>query len=145
MTAPEIINVVRHLYPSMKIHQIELSEATDGSISLTKCTIPGLTLAQLQAAVAAAPESYRLPIVKVPAEIANWRAKAVLELAGLTAQVAAIMGAMSEPQKTVVLAAWDGGAPLVRNGATVTALAAALSLTSEQVDAMFVQAAALNV
>jgi len=105
---------------------------------------PSFTVAEtLDGYTALKPRPVRGP--KVPTEIANWRAKAVLELAGLTAQVAAIMGAMSEPQKTVVLAAWDGGAPLVRNGATVTALAAALSLTSEQVDAMFVQAAALNV
>jgi len=81
----------------------------------------------------------------IPFEIANWRAKAVLELAGLTSQVASIMAAMSEPQKTIVLAAWEGGAPLVRNGATVTALATAMELTSEQVDAMFVQAATLKV
>lgn len=81
----------------------------------------------------------------VPYEIANWRAKAVIELSGITDQVVAAMHSMSEPQKTVVLAAWDSGAPLARNGVTVKALASALELTSEQVDAMFIQASKLRV
>jgi len=79
----------------------------------------------------------------VPAEVANWRARAVLELAGLLPSVEAALGAMTGSEGIVARAAWQAGAPFVRNGPTVASIATALSLTSEQVDAMFVQAAAL--
>lgn len=81
----------------------------------------------------------------VPTEIANWRARAVLEIAGLLPTVEALITAMEGEAGVVVRTAWDRGSPLVRDGATVTALAAQLGLTSEQIDAMFIQAAALQV
>lgn len=81
----------------------------------------------------------------VPKEIANWRARAVLELAGLLPAVEAALAAMPGDEGVVVRHAWDAGAPLVRAGATVTAMAGTLNLTSEQVDAMFIQAAALEI
>lgn len=85
------------------------------------------------------------PPAPVPGEIANWRAKAVLELAGLLTAVEAALDAMPEPARTVALAAWNGGADLARNGPTVLALAPVLNLTDAQVDDMFRQAAALEV
>lgn len=81
----------------------------------------------------------------VPGEIANWRAKAVLEIAGLLPTVEAALSAMPGEAGIVARNAWRDGAPFVRNGPTVTALAAVLGLTGEQVDAMFRQAAALSV
>lgn len=83
--------------------------------------------------------------VRVPREIANWRAKAVLGTMGLTGQVEAAIAALTEPQRTVVTAAWAGDAAFARKGATVTALAAALGLTADQLDQLFIQAAALEV
>lgn len=83
--------------------------------------------------------------VPVPYEIANWRARAALEIAGLLDEVEAALTALTGDSGIVARAAWNSGAALVRNGPTVTALAASLTLTKEQVDALFVQAAALTV
>jgi hypothetical protein len=70
---------------------------------------------------------------------------AVLEIAGLLPTVDALIAGMEGDAGVVVRSAWDRGAPLVRDGQTVTSLAAALGLTGEQVDAMFTQAASLSV
>jgi len=85
------------------------------------------------------------PPAPVPGEITNWRAKAVLGLAGMLTAVEAALDAMPEPNRTVALAAWNGGADLARNGPTVLALSATLGLTDAQVDDLFRQAAALEV
>ena len=84
-------------------------------------------------------------LTALPETIANWRAKAVLALAGLIPAVELALDSMPEPGRTVARYAWDGGADLARNGPTVLALAAALGLTDEQLDAMFTQAASLEV
>lgn len=85
------------------------------------------------------------PPVPVPYEIANWRARAVLEIAGLLATVETTLDALPGNDGIIARAAWSSGAALVRTGPTVIALAAALALAPEQVDALFVQAAALEV
>jgi hypothetical protein len=84
------------------------------------------------------------PVV-IPYEIANWRARAVLEIAGLLPTVDAAIAALTGDAGIVARAAWNSGAPFVRNGPTVTALSSALGLTSAQVDAMFLQAESLDV
>lgn len=86
-----------------------------------------------------------LPPVEVPRVIANWRAKAVIELHGLTEEVEAALAAMEGEAGITARAAWNGNADFARHGATVTALATTLSLNSAQLDAMFIQAAALEV
>jgi len=86
-----------------------------------------------------------VPAVVVPQSIANWRAKAAIELAGLTSAVETAMQALDEPARTVALSAWSNGAELARRGPTVLALAAALGLTAAQVDALFVTGASLTV
>lgn len=86
-----------------------------------------------------------VPAVVVPREIKNWQAKAVLEAAGAIAAVDAALNLLPGENGLVVRAAWVGGEPLKRGGETVAAIAAALSFTAEQVDAWFVQAAALSV
>jgi hypothetical protein len=82
---------------------------------------------------------------RVPREIANWRARAVLELSGLLPAVEAAIAAMTGPESIVVRHAWQSAAPLARRGPTVAALAPALGLTAEQVDALFIQAESLAV
>lgn len=82
---------------------------------------------------------------RIPREIPNWRAKAVLAAMGLTDQVNAIIAALPEPQRTVVTAAWTGDAKLARAGQTVSALGAALGMTSEQIDALFIAADAIRI
>lgn len=81
----------------------------------------------------------------IPPEIANWRARAVLEIAGLLPTVTAALNALEGDAGVVARAAWSAGAPLVRNGPTVLALANLLGLTAAQIDTMFLQAAALDV
>lgn len=83
--------------------------------------------------------------IRVPREIANWRARAVLELQGLLPQVEEAIAAMSGPESIVVRNAWHAGAPLARHGATVTALASQLGLATEEIDAMFIAAESINV
>lgn len=56
-----------------------------------------------------------------------------------------IIESEQEPTKTVVQVAWESGADIERHGATLVSLAPALGLTDEQVDTMFIQAAALRV
>lgn len=85
------------------------------------------------------------PPPRVPAEIANWRARAVLELQDLLAPVEQILAAMTGPEGVIVRHAWTSGAPLARHGPTVLALAPQLGLTDEQIDHMFRAAAALVV
>ena len=77
--------------------------------------------------------------------VANWRAKAVLALSGLLPMVEQAITSMEGDAGVVARYAWDGGADFARNGPTVLALAAALQLTDEQLDAMFTQAASLEV
>lgn len=85
------------------------------------------------------------PVALVPDTIANWRAKAVLALAGLLPAVEAALNDLPEPAHTVAMAAWNGNADFVRDGPTVLALADTLSLTPAQIDDLFIQAAALEV
>jgi len=92
-------------------------------------------------------EPYVQPVLapSVPRTIANWRAKAVLEMAGLTSQVEAVLEDMEGPAGITARAAWNGNADFARNGATVIALSATLGLTPAQLDEMFIQAATLKV
>lgn len=85
------------------------------------------------------------PPPRIPREIANWRARAILELQGLLPTVEALITAMTGPEGIVVRNAWAAGAPLARHGPTVTALSPQLGLTSDQIDSMFIAAAALEV
>lgn len=80
----------------------------------------------------------------VPSFIANWRCKAVLRNMGLYDSVLAALNALPEPQKTIVTTAWNDGADIERNGATLHALAHQLGLSDDQVDDMFRQAATIT-
>ena len=83
--------------------------------------------------------------IPVPLVIANWRAKAVLSIVGILPAVETALDALTEPDRTVALAAWNGSAQVHRNGPTVTTAIAALGLTEKQVDDLFIAAAALKV
>ena len=83
--------------------------------------------------------------VRIPREIANWRAKAILGTMGLTEAVDRAIDELPEPQRTVVRAAWAGDAKLARRGPTVAALALALGLTPYQIDSLFIEAESLAI
>jgi hypothetical protein len=82
---------------------------------------------------------------RVPREIPNWRAKVILAQMGLLASVEAAIAALPEPDHTVVSLAWGGDAKLARRGKTVLGLAAALGLSPDQIDQLFIAAEALEV
>jgi hypothetical protein len=82
---------------------------------------------------------------RVPREIPNWQAKVILAQMGLLATVEAAIAALPEPDRTVASLAWGGDAKLARRGKTVLGLAAALGLSSAEVDALFIAAEAFEV
>jgi hypothetical protein len=82
---------------------------------------------------------------RVPREIPNWRAKVILAQMGLLASVEAAIAALPEPDHTVARLAWGGDAKLARRGNTVLRLAAALGLSPDQIDQLFIAAEALEV
>ncbi|MDP3850509.1 MAG: hypothetical protein Q8Q59_08405 [Luteolibacter sp.] len=82
---------------------------------------------------------------RVPREIPNWRAKAVLATMGQLTAVEAAIQAMPEPERTIVSLAWGGDAKLARSGKTVLMLAPMLGLSSAEVDALFIAAEAIEV
>lgn len=85
------------------------------------------------------------PPKRVPREILNWRAKAVLGKMGLTDKINAMIEAIPEADRLVIAAAWNGNASLARKGATVSALAAALGLSDADVDALFIAADSIQI
>lgn len=88
-----------------------------------------------------------LPVLppRVPREIPNWRAKVILAQMGLLATVESAIAALPEPDRTVASLAWNGDAKLARRGKTVLGLAAALGLSGDQIDQLFIAAEALEV
>ena len=82
---------------------------------------------------------------RVPREIPNWRAKVILAQMGLLPTIEAAIAALPEPDRTVASLAWNGDAKLARRGKTVLGLAAALGLSADQVDQLFIAAEALQV
>ena len=85
------------------------------------------------------------PPQRVPREIPNWRAKAVLDRMGLLSAVETFLASLPEPQRTDAKYAWKGDAKMARQSATVSALAAALNLSAAQIDAMFIAAEAIDI
>jgi len=83
------------------------------------------------------------PPQRVPREIANWRAKAHLAKMGKLNVVSALLNDLPEPAATVARIAWDGNAALLRMSSTVSVIADALSMSSDDVDAFFIAADAL--
>jgi hypothetical protein len=83
--------------------------------------------------------------LNTPSEIANWRAKAVLQIAGLLPSVESILAGLTGDEGIVARAAWSGNASLVRDGATVQAIASQLNLSSEVIDSLFLQASAIKI
>jgi len=71
------------------------------------------------------------------------QARLALLNAGLLSSVDAAIDAMSEPSRSAARIEWEYSNELQRENALVLALAPALGLTSEQVDALFIAASTL--
>jgi hypothetical protein len=79
----------------------------------------------------------------IPQEVSMRQARLVLFNAGMLSQVDAAIAAMSEPDKTIADIQWNHASTVVRDNAVVASLAAAIGLTSDQLDALFIAAEAL--
>lgn len=84
------------------------------------------------------------PPPRVPREIPNWRAKAILATMGKLDAVDALIAAMPDPDATVMRLAWHGNAALARRSQTVQNLGQALGLTPADLDAFFIAADQIN-
>ena len=116
-----------------------LSEAILGAVNTAALDRIAALEAELETARAAPVDAAQGTTIRA------WQAKAVLALAGALESAERVIDGLPEPQRTVVKSAWDNNADFSRESQTIIALAAALSLTDEQLDAMFAQAAALTV
>jgi hypothetical protein len=99
------------------------------------------------AALQALADGSALPAVppRVPREIANWRAKAVLAQMGKLSAVEAALAALPEPQKTVVSLAWKGDAKIDRKSSMLESLALILGLSQSELDDLFIRAASIKI
>lgn len=84
------------------------------------------------------------PVVNpVPKEITMRQARLALLDAGLLNNVQAAISSLPEPDKTKAQIEWDYSNALQRENPFVTVLGSALSLSSEDIDNLFIQAARL--
>lgn len=85
------------------------------------------------------------PVVPVvPQSVTRAQARAALIVSGLIGQVQPAIDAIADPlQRALVQNDWDHRLTFERNNPTLAALAAALNLTSGQLDALFTTAAGL--
>ena len=79
----------------------------------------------------------------VPEVVTMRQARLALLGAGLLSQVDVTINAMPAPHDAALRIWWEYSTTVERNNATVLQLASALQLTSQQLDALFVQAAGL--
>lgn len=81
--------------------------------------------------------------VSVPAEVTMRQARLALLGAGKLAAVDAAIDALPDPQKAAARIEWDYSSTVRRQQPLVLALAPALGLSTGQLDALFIAAAAL--
>lgn len=81
---------------------------------------------------------------QVPQEVPLWAFRSMLALSGLTDAAEAQIAALPEPEKTVALTQWEYGNFIRRDHPLITQMGVQLGLTSEQIDAIFVQANSLT-
>jgi hypothetical protein len=88
------------------------------------------------------PLPYIPPPPAIPQQVPMWAVRTVLQNDGLFDQAQALI---NETSDNALKNVWEYGNFADRNSAAIATLSAALSLTSEQVDQMFVDANALSV
>lgn len=76
----------------------------------------------------------------VDIEVAMWRLRVVMGLAGLTQSIESAISSLPEPNKTVAESAWNYGNTISRTSAIVGAIQQMIGLTNEQTDSLFIQA-----
>lgn len=83
------------------------------------------------------------PIIPVPAAVSMRQARLALLAGGLLAGVDAAIASLPEPQKSQAAIAWEYSQEVRRQDGFVSMLGAALGLTEDQIDQLFVEASAL--
>ena len=73
-------------------------------------------------------------------EVACWRMRAVMELAGMKPQIDALIEALPVPDKIIALSAWEYGNVIASGSPFVQAIKQALGLTDAQLYEYFTQA-----
>ena len=81
---------------------------------------------------------------QVPQEVPLWAFRSMLALSGLTAAAVAQIAALPEPEKTVALTQWEYGNFIRRDHPLIAQMGVQLGLTSQQINAIFVQANSLT-
>jgi len=89
------------------------------------------------------PEPAPVVLPGVPQVVTMRQARLALLGAGLLPMVDAAIAALPSPQKEAALIEWDYSSEVHRDSAFVLTLAAALNLSTEQLDSLFTQAAQL--
>lgn len=90
-----------------------------------------------------APDPYVAPATPIPTQVSMRQARLALLGAGMLAGVDAFIDSLPSPQKEAARIEWEYAATVDSGGALTVALAAALSLNSAALDALFTSAAAL--
>ena len=85
------------------------------------------------------------PPPRVPREIANWRAKVALATMGKLLSVNSFLTSLPEPDRTAVTLAWNGDAKILRQSPMVATIADFLQLSPDEIDNLFIAAAALEI
>jgi hypothetical protein len=111
-------------------------EAEDGRTVVVDAGRPGWA-----AAVAAGPAAFVPPPPEIPQEVSRFQGLAALMDAGLLADVNAALAAAGP----LAQLAWAEASVFRRHSPLIAAMAAGFGLTEEQVDALFVAAAQIEV
>lgn len=83
-----------------------------------------------------------VPVPVVPPVVSRFQARAALMLAGLLDDVEALMAAPDTP--ALAKLAWADAQEFERQSPTIAALAGAVGLTEQDIDALFITAAGIN-
>lgn len=92
----------------------------------------------------AQPDDFPAPLRQAaPSSITPRQARLALLGAGLLSSVDVALAGLPEPQKSAAQIEWEYATSVERSSPLVTSLGGALGLTGAQIDALFIQAAAL--
>ncbi len=94
------------------------------------------------AAAGNVPQQADAPTPFVPFSVSRFQARAALHLAGLLDDVEALMAAQDTP--ALAKLAWADAMEFERQSPTIAALAGAVGLTEQDIDALFVTAAGIK-
>ena len=83
------------------------------------------------------------PVVEVPQAVTQRQARLALLAAGLLAAVQPALDSLPSPQREAAQIEWDWASTIKRDSPLIVSVGAALGLTDEQIDALFIAAAVI--